>query len=137
MADYIKKRFGKKLPEHIWLGVSVEDEINKTRIEILRSIKSKIRFLSLEPLIGDLKLKASELKGISWVIVGGESGHGARPMKEEWAKKIKHLCHELEIPFFFKQWGSFNKEGLRLGKTKSGRLLDGEIYSEMPSTESK
>ena len=132
MADYVKKKFGGKLPLNIWLGVSVEDEKNKERIRILRTVKSKTRFLSLEPLLGDLKLTASELKGISWIIVGGESGHSARPMKEEWAMKIRHLCYELEIPFFFKQWGAFNSDGIRMGKTKSGRVLDGRIYNEMP-----
>ena len=135
MAEYVSKRFGKKLPNNIWLGVSVEDQKNKERIEALRTIQAKIRFLSIEPILGDLMLKAAELKGISWVIVGGESGHGARPMKEEWAMKIKHLCHELEIPFFFKQWGAYNNEGVRMGKSKSGRTLDGKTYSEMPKTE--
>jgi protein gp37 len=132
MAEYIRKRFGSKLPLNIWLGVSVEDEKNKERIQILRTIRSKTHFLSIEPLLGDLKLTASELKGVSWIIVGGESGHSARPMKEAWAMKIRHLCHELEIPFFFKQWGAFNNEGVRMGKIKSGRILDGNIYSEMP-----
>jgi protein gp37 len=110
-------------PPNVWMGVSVEDKRVMDRIEDLRQTGAKIKFLSLEPLIGPLpNLK---LNGIDWVIVGGESGPGAREMKEEWVVDIKDQCEREDIPFFFKQWG-----GTR--KSKTGRKLDGRTYDEMP-----
>lgn len=110
--------------EHIWWGVSVENRrYGKPRIEHLQSSLASVRFLSIEPLLEDLG--TLDLSGIHWVIVGGESGFGARPMKREWAISIKKQCREARIPFFFKQWG-----GVR--KSRAGRLLDGRTYDEMP-----
>jgi len=109
---------------HIWWGVSVEDRKHGVpRIEDLQNTDAAVRFLSVEPLLEDLgKLN---LNGISWVIVGGESGPGARPMKKEWVVSVRNLCRHASVPFFFKQWG-----GVR--KATSGRKLDGRTYDEFP-----
>ena len=110
--------------EHIWWGVSVEDrKYGLPRIDHLRQAPATVRFLSIEPLLEDLG--EIDLSGISWGIVGGESGPGALPMKREWVVSIRNQCREQRIPFFFKQWG-----GVR--KAKNGRLLDGKTYDEYP-----
>ncbi len=110
-------------PQNVWIGVSVENETTKSRIDDLRLVPASIRFLSLEPLLGPLS--SLELGNIDWVIVGGESGTGARFMKKEWVIQIKEQCIEQDVPFFFKQWGGINKK-------KTGRLLEGRIWDEMP-----
>ena len=110
--------------ENIWWGVSVEDrKYGLPRVDHLRQAPAKVRFLSIEPLLEDLG--EIDLSGITWVIVGGESGPGARPMKREWVVSIRKQCREQRVPFFFKQWG-----GVR--KAKNGRLLDGRTYDEYP-----
>ncbi len=110
--------------EHIWWGVSVEDrKYGLPRIEHLQSAPAQIRFLSIEPLLEDLG--RFDLTSISWTIVGGESGPGARPMLRDWVISVRDLCHEHHVPFFFKQWG-----GVR--KSKHGRLLDDQTYDEYP-----
>jgi protein gp37 len=110
--------------DHIWWGVSVEDrKFGIPRIKELQASSVAVRFLSVEPLLEDLG--EIDLSGIHWVIVGGESGFGARPMKREWVLSIKRQCRQYGIPFFFKQWG-----GVR--KAKTGRHLDGRVYDEMP-----
>jgi protein gp37 len=110
--------------ENIWWGVSVEDrEYGLPRIAHLRNSPARLRFLSIEPLLEDLG--EIDLSGMSWVIVGGESGPGARPMKREWVVSIRRQCRIQGVPFFFKQWG-----GVR--KAKNGRLLDGRTYDEYP-----
>jgi len=106
---------------NIWMGVSVENEQVIDRIDFLR--ETKIKFLSCEPLIGPLS--NMNLENINWVIVGGESGRNPRPMKESWVWDIKLQCQEKEVLFFFKQWGGKNKK-------KSGRILAGKTYNEMP-----
>jgi protein gp37 len=112
---------------HIWWGVSVEDrKYGLPRIAHLRSAPAAVRFLSIEPLLEDLG--SIDLRGIDWVIVGGESGIGARPMHRHWVVSIRRQCRVLGIPFFFKQWGGFQK-------SKAGRLLDGRTYDEMPVRE--
>lgn len=111
-------------PPNVWMGVSVEDARVMHRIDALRQTDAQIKFLSLEPLIGPLP--DLELSEIDWVIVGGESGPGARPMKKKWVIDIRDRCAEAEVPFFFKQWG-----GVR--KSKTGRELDGRFYDEMPN----
>lgn len=109
---------------HIWWGVSVEDqEYGLPRIEHLQAAPARVRFLSIEPLLEDLG--HFDLSGISWCIVGGESGPGARPMLERWVLAIRDQCRESRVPFFFKQWG-----GVRKGKT--GRVLDRQTYDEYP-----
>jgi protein gp37 len=115
--------------EHIWWGVSVEDrKYGVPRIDHLRQAPASVRFLSVEPLLEDLG--NLNLSGIKWVIVGGESGAGARPMKEEWVKSIRKQCRAARVPFFFKQWGGVQK-------SKNGRELDGRTYDEMPKQVSR
>jgi protein gp37 len=110
---------------HIWWGVSVENRRQGLpRLEHLRAAPAAMRFLSIEPLLEDLG--AIDLTGISWVIVGGESGHGARPMKAEWVRSIRDQCQEAGVLYFFKQWG-----GVRKGA--AGRELDGRTYDAMPA----
>src|SRR5215468_9591001 len=109
---------------HIWWGVSVENrEHGLPRIEYLRNTPAAIRFLSVEPLLEDLG--TVDLSGIHWVIVGGESGHGARPMERRWVESIRDQCAAAKVPFFFKQWGGVQKK-------KAGRLLDGRTYDDRP-----
>jgi len=111
--------------KHIWWDVSVEDQkYGLPRIDDLRRTPARVRFLSIEPLLEDLG--KIDLSGISWAIVGGESGPGARPMLPEWVTSIRNQCRESRVPFFFKQWG-----GVR--KAKNGRLLDGRTYDEYPT----
>lgn len=112
---------------NIWMGVSVESKEYIYRIDNLRNTEAKIKFLSIEPLLGPVG-KIS-LKGIDWVIVGGESGPGARPMKQEWVLEIRDQCTSANVPFFFKQWGGINKK-------KAGRLLEGETWDQMPAQNS-
>ncbi|MHC4800317.1 MAG: DUF5131 family protein, partial [Planctomycetota bacterium] len=110
-------------PDNVWMGTSVENALYTFRIKILRKLPAKIRFISLEPLIGPIP--RISLQGIHWVIVGGESGPGARPMENHWVTKIRDRCLIDGIPFFFKQWGGVNKK-------KNGRTLDGRTWDEMP-----
>lgn len=125
MRELLTKQFSfSSKCRHIWFGVSVEDKkYGLPRIEELRKTPAAIRFLSIEPLLEDLG--EINLSGIDWVIVGGESGHGARPMKEEWVLNIKRQCDTARIPFFFKQWGGVQK-------SKAGRLLEGKTFDAMP-----
>ncbi|HLY60712.1 MAG TPA: phage Gp37/Gp68 family protein [Terriglobia bacterium] len=114
---------------HIWWGVSVENKrCGLPRVEHLRAAKAKVRFLSIEPLLEGLD--AINLKSIAWVIVGGESGAGARPMRKEWVVDIRDQCRKAKVPFFFKQWG-----GVR--KSLAGRHLDGRTYDEFPARPEK
>lgn len=109
--------------KNIWMGVTVENQRHVNRIEALKHCNAHVKFLSLEPLLG--RMPYIELAGIDWVIVGGESGPGARPLMETWVTEIKEMCLAQQVPFFFKQWGGTNKK-------KTGRLLQGEIWNEMP-----
>jgi len=109
--------------ENIWMGVSVENDDCTYRIDDLRNTDAKTKFLSVEPLIGPIN--KLDLTNIDWVIVGGESGPGARPLKEEWVIDIKDKCIDQGVPFFFKQWGGVQKK-------KAGRLLQGKTWSQMP-----
>ncbi len=111
-------------PRNVWMGVSVEDKRVIGRIAHLQSVPAAVRFLSLEPLIGPLD--ALPLQGIHWVIVGGESGPGARVMRREWVKSIFRQCRDAQVPFFFKQWGGVRKD-------RTGRELGGRTYDEMPT----
>ncbi|NVK66630.1 MAG: phage Gp37/Gp68 family protein [Flavobacteriales bacterium] len=128
MFDYFENR---RIPENIWLGVSVEDiKHGVPRIDKLRSLDATIKFLSVEPLLEDIG--EIDLTGIHWVIVGGESGAKARPMKEEWALNIKRQCEEQGVAFFFKQWGTWGADGVRRSKKTNGRILDGKEWNEYP-----
>jgi protein gp37 len=111
---------------NIWMGVSVEHQDLLYRIDHLREVPAAVRFLSLEPLLGPLP--NLDLSNIHWAIVGGESGHKARPMQPEWVDEIHEQCIKSGVPFFFKQWGGRNKK-------VAGRTLHGKTYDEMPSTE--
>lgn len=108
---------------NVWMGVSVESERYCNRIEHLRATGAHVKFLSLEPLLGPLR--ALDLSAIDWVIVGGESGPGARSMDPAWATEIRDQCLRWKVPFFFKQWGGTNKK-------KTGRALEGRVWNEMP-----
>jgi len=124
MREYFSTR---TVPDNAWLGVSVEDrKYGKPRIHDLRLIDARTRFLSVEPLLEDLG--NLELNDIHWVIVGGESGAGARPMEKSWVVNIRRQCRKARVPFFFKQWG-----GVR--NRQRGRELDGQTYDEFPQIE--
>ncbi|MBR4931877.1 MAG: phage Gp37/Gp68 family protein [Alphaproteobacteria bacterium] len=127
MAEYFQNR---NIPQNAWLGVTVEAQSSKTRIDILRNLNAPIRFLSCEPLIEDLGML--NLDNIDWVIVGGESGSNARPMKEEWVLSIKEQTENQGSSFFFKQWGTWGSDGIKRNKHLNGKMIKGKIYQEMP-----
>ncbi len=112
-------------PDNVWMGTSVENALYVHRVRTLQTIPAKIRFLSVEPLLG--AIPRLPLKKIHWVIVGGESGPGARPMEARWVRQIRDQCRAKGVSFFFKQWGGTNKK-------KTGRLLDGRTWDTMPSS---
>jgi protein gp37 len=124
LQKFINARYQtRKVPSHIWLGVSVENQQATTRIAHLRRANASVRFLSVEPLLAPVgKL---DLEGIHWVIVGGESGPGARPMEREWVVSICNQCQAARVPFFFKQWGGRSPKA-------GGRLLDGKEWNQFP-----
>jgi protein gp37 len=125
MRDFLRQRYGTASgPSHMWFGVSLEDATKVSRIKHLRDAPAGVRFLSIEPLIGPIG--TLDLSGIDWVIVGGESGPGARPMHPDWARSIRDQCVNARVKFFFKQWG-----GLR--PKSGGRELDGRPWDEFPS----
>jgi protein gp37 len=112
-------------PENVWMGVTVETADYLCRIDHLRQTPAAVKFISFEPLLG--RIPDLDLSGIDWVIVGGESGPGARPMKQQWAIEIRDKCLDAGIPFFFKQWGGVNKK-------RNGRSLEGRTWDDMPQT---
>ena len=112
------------------MGVSVEDKKSIKRIDYLREVNASIRFISAEPLLEDLG--QINLQNIHWVIVGGESGHKARPMKKEWALNIKEQCELQGSTFFFKQWGAWGADGIKRSKKSNGIEIDGKIYQNLP-----
>ena len=111
-------------PTNVWMGVSVENEDYTFRVDHLRRTGAQVKFLSLEPLLGPLP--DLDLRGIHWVIVGGESGPGARPIEEEWVLDVRDRCVDAHVSFFFKQWGGFRKK-------RAGRILEGRTWNEMPA----
>lgn len=119
------------IPDNVWIGVSVENRRHGVpRIAHLRQVPAATRFLSVEPLLEDVG--ELDLSGIHWVIVGGESGHGARPMREEWVKNVQRQCDAQGVRFFFKQWGAYGADGERRSKKANGRDLDGKTWDAMP-----
>ena len=116
-------------PSNVWMGVSVENQRFVSRVDDLRQVPASVRFLSCEPLLGELKL---DLDDIHWVIAGGESGPGARPMELSWIRAVRDQCLETEVPFFFKQWGAHDEQGRRVGKKRAGRCLDGFYCNAIP-----
>jgi protein gp37 len=131
-AETMRRYFaGRPVPDNAWLGVSVENRKHGVpRIASLRSIGAKTRFLSAEPLLEDLG--PLDLSGIAWVIVGGESGHKARPMREAWAIGLRDQCRAENIDFFFKQWGNWGNDGVRRSKKANGRKLQGQTWDMKP-----
>ena len=127
MKEYFKDR---SVPNNAWLGVTVEAVSSKVRIDCLRDLNAPIRFLSCEPLIEDLGVL--DLTNIDWVIVGGESGPQARPMKEEWVLNIMRQSDEQGAAFFFKQWGTWGSDGIKRSKHKNGKLIEGRVMQAMP-----
>lgn len=127
MNEYFARR---PIPKNVWLGVTVDVTTSKRRIDSLRNLDAPIKFLSCEPLLEDLG--GINLDGIDWVIVGGESGVRARPMKEEWVKSIKTQADEQGTAFFFKQWGTWGSDGIKRNKKANGKLINGKVYQAMP-----
>lgn len=124
MRRYINQRYeDNPAPQHIWLGVSVEDGTKKSRVKHLQQANATVRFLSIEPLIG--AIGRLDLSGIHWVIVGGESGPGYRPMDVNWAREVRDQCRKAEVPFFFKQWGGIRPKS-------GGRQLDDREWNDFP-----
>lgn len=124
MRNFIRKRYAKiGAPSHIWLGVSVEDGSKLSRVRHLQEAPSAIRFLSIEPLIG--RVGRLDLTNIDWVIVGGESGPGARVMDAAWVREVRDQCVAQDVSFFFKQWGGIRPKA-------GGRILDGKEWSQFP-----
>ena len=127
MVEYFSQT---NIPENVWLGVTVEAVATKIRMVPLKKLPASIRFLSCEPLIEDIG--ELDLSGIDWVIVGGESGAQARPMKPEWVRSIIRQTEEQGIAFFFKQWGTWGSDGVKRNKKANGKALDGKIVQMMP-----
>ena len=128
MAEYFSD---KNIPKNAWLGVTVDIASSKSRIDFLRNLNAPIKFLSCEPLLEDLG--DMNLDGIDWVIVGGESGAKARPMKEEWVQSIKVQTEKQGSAFFFKQWGTWGSDGIKRNKKANGKLINGKVYQAMPT----
>jgi len=122
MLSFVR-RYG-HVPDHIWLGTSVEMGMYKSRIDVLKHVDCQIKFISFEPLIGPIGIV--DLAGVSWAIVGGESGPGHRPILEEWIREIRDQCREQGVSFFFKQWGGVTPKS-------GGRSFDGREWNEYPS----
>ena len=128
MAEYFSDKI---IPKNAWLGVTVDIASSKSRIDFLRNLNAPIKFLSCEPLLEDLG--DMNLDGIDWVIVGGESGAKARPMKEEWVQSIKVQTEKQGSAFFFKQWGTWGSDGIKRNKKANGKLINGKVYQAMPT----
>lgn len=128
MAEYFATR---EVPRNAWLGVTVECNSTKPRMEALRAIQTKsVKFLSCEPLLEDLG--EMDLTGIDWLIVGGESGPLARPMQPQWVRNLRDQAQAQRTAFFFKQWGTYGADGVKRSKHANGKLLDGKVVQQMP-----
>ena len=128
MAEFFS---AKQLPPNAWMGVTVENRADGVpRLNALRRISASVRFISVEPLLEDLG--EIDLTGIDWVIVGGESGPKARPMKTEWVLNVRRACQEQATPFFFKQWGTWGADGEKRNKKRNGRSLEGRTWDATP-----
>lgn len=135
MREWICDRFKHDvIPRHIWCGVSIENQNYIERIKELQKIPASVRFISCEPLLGPIQFESCDLSGVHWMIVGGESGPKARPMDPQWVRDIKDQCEEQGVAFFFKQWGTFNAQGERVGKKNAGSHLDGKTWKQMPNS---
>ncbi len=128
MLSYLSKR---EIPKNVWLGVTVENKFDgMPRVEMLRSLKATVLFLSVEPLLEDLG--KIDLKNIDWVIVGGESGNQARPMDKSWVENIKNQCDANDVAFFFKQWGTWGADKIKRNKKVNGKKLNGKVWQKYP-----
>ncbi len=128
MYQYLSER---NIPKNIWLGVTVENKKDGLpRIDYLRKLKASVLFLSAEPLLEDLGI--IDLTNIDWVIVGGESGHNARPMNKEWVMQIREQCENADVAFFFKQWGTWGADKVKRNKKKNGKELEGKVWHQYP-----
>ena len=133
-AERLPRFFASRpVPANVWLGVTVEDRRHGLpRIDFLRRVPARVRFLSVEPLLEDLG--PLDLDGIGWVIVGGESGPDARPMREAWALAVRDRCRAAGVAFLFKQWGAWGPDGVRRAKQANGRWLAGRLWDERPES---
>lgn len=129
MEEYFENH---PIPQNAWLGVTVECKLSKSRIDCLRKLNASVKFISCEPLVEDLGY--INLNGIDWVIVGGESGPKARPMKEDWVISIENQIESAGGSFFFKQWGTWGADGIKRNKHINGKLLKGKVIQQMPKT---
>lgn len=130
MRDYFNT-YRKNVPANVWLGTTLEHmDYNWRKVELSLIECDNVKFLSCEPLLGDLT--DIILKNIDWVIVGGESGSQARPMRKEWIQNIQRQCKEQDVPFFFKQWGTWGEDGIKRDKKANGCMIDGVVYQEFP-----
>lgn len=128
MGEYFKER---TIPLNTWLGVTVENKQSKYRMDYIRNLPAKVKFISCEPLLEDLG--ELDLTGIDWIIVGGESGVQARLMEKDWIINIKKQADFNHIPFFFKQWGTWGADRIKRNKKANGNLLDGFVIQNMPN----
>lgn len=128
MAEYFASH---DIPNNVWLGVTVESRSVIHRIDALSAVPATVRFLSCEPLIESLG--SIDLSNIQWVIVGGESGHKARPMREEWVLQIQAQAERQGASFFFKQWGTWGSDGIKRNKHANGKTINGRVYQSMPA----
>lgn len=127
MSEYCSMRL---IPDNVWMGVTVENKKTIERIDFLSMVHSKVRFISCEPLLEDLGI--IDLTNVDWIIVGGESGNQARPMRKDWVLNLLFQARTYNIPFFFKQWGTWGYDGKKRSKLANGKLLDGNIIQELP-----
>lgn len=133
-SDRLKAYFTqRRCPSNLWLGVTCGHKDSLFRVDDLRNIAAPVRFVSAEPLLGDLANQGMDLNGIDWCIVGGESGPNARPMQEAWALNLKDLADASGTTFFFKQWGTWGVDGVRRSKKANGHLLGGVEYHNYPT----
>jgi protein gp37 len=133
LAEWTNQNFTpNNWPANVWLGVSVENGAYTWRIAHLQKAPANLRFLSIEPLLGPMRLDETRLLGIHWIIVGGESGPRARRMQPEWVLDIKQQCKRFGVAFFFKQWGAFGENGKHVGKKAAGRILEGKTWDATP-----
>lgn len=133
MYNYFNNHRRYNIPSNVWLGATIENGDATKRLFTFTAVlapNDNVKFLSCEPLLSDLG--PINFKGIDWVIVGGESGPNARPMKKEWVLNIKRQCAEQGVPFFFKQWGTWGEDGIKRNKKENGCLIDGQLYQEWP-----
>lgn len=130
-----KHYFPDGLPPQVWVGVTVEDQTwAKKRVPVLIKVNAHVRYLSCEPLLGKVRILKGWAKKLEWVIVGGESGHKARPSEVKWVRGLRDQSVQEAIPFHFKQWGEYGDQGTRVGKKTAGRTLDGRTWDELPPT---